>query len=77
MRICFFSNARVSPFTPNDALSISAIYKNGSAIEETYYSVGGGFVVKEGEDNSKKPWISVRYDVMMVTSYCKTAWVRD
>lgn len=50
------------PFHPN-ALSISATYNDGAAVTETYYSVGGGFVVKEGEDNSRKPRISVRYDV--------------
>jgi L-serine dehydratase len=50
------------PFHPN-ALSISATYNDGRTIDETYYSIGGGFVVKEGEDNSKKPRISVKYDV--------------
>jgi len=50
------------PFHPN-ALSISAIYEDGRMIAETYYSIGGGFVVKEGEDNSKKPRIRVKYDV--------------
>jgi L-serine dehydratase len=50
------------PFHPN-ALRLSATYTDGSSIEETYYSIGGGFVVKEGEDNSKKPRISVKYDV--------------
>ena len=50
------------PFHPN-ALSISATYIDGNIIEEIYYSIGGGFVVKEGEDNSSKPRISVRYDV--------------
>jgi L-serine dehydratase len=36
------------PFHPN-ALSFLATLKNGDAISETYYSIGGGFVVKEGE----------------------------
>lgn len=36
------------PFHPN-ALSFLALLENGDAISETYYSVGGGFVVKEGE----------------------------
>lgn len=36
------------PFHPN-ALSFLASFGNGDQISETYYSVGGGFVVKEGE----------------------------
>ncbi len=39
------------PFHPN-ALSFLAAMKNGNSISETYYSVGGGFVVKEGEELS-------------------------
>jgi len=36
------------PFHPN-ALSFLVTLKNGESISETYYSVGGGFVQKEGE----------------------------
>lgn len=36
------------PFHPN-ALSFLATTRDGTAIAETYYSVGGGFVLKEGE----------------------------
>lgn len=36
------------PFHPN-ALTILALMSDGSQLEETYYSVGGGFIVKEGE----------------------------
>lgn len=36
------------PFHPN-GLSFLAQMPDGNAISETYYSVGGGFVVKEGE----------------------------
>ncbi len=36
------------PFHPN-ALSFLAKIKNGNDIAATYYSIGGGFVVKEGE----------------------------
>src|SRR4030095_11673776 len=39
------------PFHPN-GLSFLAHLKNGNDLAETYYSVGGGFVIKEGEDNS-------------------------
>lgn len=37
------------PYHPN-ALSFAATLKDGEAIAETYYSVGGGFVVKENEE---------------------------
>ena len=36
------------PFHPN-ALTFLATLKNGNAIADTYYSIGGGFVIKEGE----------------------------
>jgi L-serine dehydratase len=41
------------PFHPN-ALSFLVKLKNGESISETFYSIGGGFVVKEGEANSKQ-----------------------
>lgn len=37
------------PYHPN-AVTFLANCRNGEAISETYYSVGGGFVVKEGEE---------------------------
>ena len=40
------------PFHPN-GLSFLADFKDGQCISETYYSVGGGFVVKEGEEHNK------------------------
>ncbi|MBC7417196.1 MAG: L-serine ammonia-lyase, partial [Pedobacter sp.] len=42
------------PFHPN-GLAFQALLKNGKAFSETYFSIGGGFVVKEGElaDDSK------------------------
>jgi L-serine dehydratase len=39
------------PYHPN-ALSFLAELKNGDSIAETFYSVGGGFVKKEGEESS-------------------------
>jgi L-serine dehydratase len=36
------------PFHPN-AVTFLATFANGDQIAETYYSIGGGFVVKEGE----------------------------
>jgi L-serine dehydratase len=39
------------PFHPN-ALTFLCTLTDGNELAETYYSIGGGFVVKEGEDNS-------------------------
>lgn len=39
------------PYHPN-AVTFLADCKTGEAVSETYYSVGGGFVVKEGEERS-------------------------
>jgi len=41
------------PYHPN-ALSFLVELKSGDSISETYYSIGGGFVVKEGEGNNKQ-----------------------
>jgi L-serine dehydratase, iron-sulfur-dependent, single chain form len=58
---------RVIPFNPDqdvvflydqslpyhaNGLIFRAFYKNGEGVSQTYYSVGGGFVVKEGEQNN-------------------------
>src|ERR1700749_4540831 len=41
------------PFHPN-AVTFQAFLNTGKAISETFYSIGGGFVVKEGESNTAK-----------------------
>jgi L-serine dehydratase len=40
------------PYHPN-ALSFLVRFNNGETLSETYYSVGGGFVVKEGEEQGR------------------------
>lgn len=45
-----FLKTEVLPFHPN-ALTFAATLGNGDLYEQTYYSVGGGFVVKEHEEN--------------------------
>lgn len=45
-----FLYAESLPFHPN-ALTFLAKLSSGENIAETYYSIGGGFVVKEGEGN--------------------------
>jgi L-serine dehydratase len=39
------------PFHPN-AVTFQAFLSTGKAVSETYYSIGGGFVVKEGADKN-------------------------
>lgn len=39
------------PYHPN-ALTFLAAFKNGEHLAETYYSIGGGFIKKEGQDYS-------------------------
>jgi L-serine dehydratase len=41
------------PYHPN-ALSFLVNLKNGDSISETYYSIGGGFVVREGETSNEQ-----------------------
>jgi L-serine dehydratase len=41
------------PYHPN-ALSFLVKLKNGESLSETYYSIGGGFVAKEGETKNKQ-----------------------
>jgi len=50
------------PFHPN-AVTFQAFLKTGKAFSETYYSVGGGFVVKEGEKNSHKEQVELPFPV--------------
>ncbi len=57
-----FQKRESLPFHPN-AMRLTAIFADGTEQAETYYSIGGGFVVKEGEDSSSKPQVRVRYDI--------------
>ena len=50
------------PFHPN-AVTFLADCKNGEAISETYYSIGGGFVVKEGEKRSSNGEIQLPFPI--------------
>jgi L-serine dehydratase len=40
------------PFHPN-AVTFLSSFTDGTSIAETFYSIGGGFVIKEGEEGSK------------------------
>lgn len=50
------------PFHPN-ALTFQAFLTDGKAITETYYSIGGGFVVQENEDNTTAHEVDLPFPV--------------
>ncbi len=50
------------PFHPN-GLSFLVQLKNGDNWSETFYSIGGGFVVKEGETHSGKTTIDLPFPI--------------
>ncbi|MET3112829.1 L-serine dehydratase [Pedobacter sp. CG_S7] len=50
------------PFHPN-AVTFQAFLTTGKAFSETYYSIGGGFVVKEGEDGRKKKQVDLPFPI--------------
>jgi len=50
------------PFHPN-AVTFQAFLNNGMALSETYYSIGGGFVVKEGAGSQQKNWIDLPFPI--------------
>jgi len=50
------------PFHPN-AVTFQAFLNTGKAYSETYYSVGGGFVVKDGELNNDKEMVELPFPV--------------
>ena len=50
------------PFHPN-ALTFLASFNDGSQIAETFYSVGGGFVVKEGEEKASQNAIQLPFPI--------------
>lgn len=49
-------------YHPN-AVTFLANFRNGEAISETYYSIGGGFVVKEGEKRSSTTEIQLPFPI--------------
>jgi L-serine dehydratase len=50
------------PFHPN-GLTFLAAFSNGEHISETYYSIGGGFVVKEGEKNTGSSRVDLPFPI--------------
>jgi L-serine dehydratase len=50
------------PFHPN-AMTFLVSLQNGESFADTYYSVGGGFVVKEGETNLKTSLVDLPFPI--------------
>jgi L-serine dehydratase len=50
------------PYHPN-ALTFLATLKDGNSIAETFYSIGGGFVIKEGEGRSVKDAMQLPFPI--------------
>ncbi|RYY37045.1 MAG: L-serine ammonia-lyase [Sphingobacteriaceae bacterium] len=50
------------PFHPN-AVTFQAFLNNEKGVSETYYSIGGGFVVKEGEEKGTKAEVDLPFPI--------------
>src|ERR1700753_361758 len=50
------------PFHPN-ALTFQAFMNDGTAVSGTYYSIGGGFVVKDGADGPQKAEVDLPFPI--------------
>jgi L-serine dehydratase len=50
------------PFHPN-AVTFQAFLNNGKAYSETWYSIGGGFVVRDGELNNDKEMVELPFPI--------------
>jgi L-serine dehydratase len=50
------------PFHPN-AVTFQAFLSNGKAVSATFYSIGGGFVVKEGASASQKAEVDLPFPI--------------
>lgn len=50
------------PYHPN-ALTFLVKYKNGEACAETYYSIGGGFIQREGGSNSQNDFKELPFPI--------------
>jgi len=57
-----FLFAQSLPFHPN-AVTFQAFLNNGKAISETYYSIGGGFVVKDGDTGQSKGEVDLPFPI--------------
>jgi L-serine dehydratase len=56
-------NSRVSLAQHPNGLTFTAVLADGSSVAETYYSVGGGFIVQEGETDEGGPSITLPFPI--------------
>lgn len=49
-------------FHPN-ALKFEAKFNDGEVLQSTFYSIGGGFVVQEGDSTRQKPIQKIKYEI--------------
>ena len=69
-----FLNTETLPFHPN-ALSFLVQLNNGEKIAQTYYSVGGGFVIQEGGFENKKDVVELPFlmnNAHDILHWCRT-----
>lgn len=59
---CRFNPRTSLPLHPN-ALTFTAVLTDGSTRAETYYSVGGGFIVQEGESDQGGPPVTLPFPI--------------
>jgi L-serine dehydratase len=57
-----FLKAQSLPFHPN-AVTFTAFFTDETAYSATFYSIGGGFVVKDGEDKSSEKQVILKYQI--------------
>ena len=60
------------PYHPN-ALTFIAVLENGEHFSETYYSIGGGFVEKEGEEQNEDEEVNLPFpinDALDLNQWC-------
>lgn len=50
------------PYHPN-AVTFQAFLSNGRAVSETFYSIGGGFVIKEGDQSHHKTEVDLPFPI--------------
>lgn len=62
------------PFHPN-ALTFVAHFKNGSGLAETYYSIGGGFVIQEGDSVAEEQTVRLPYPIDRESDLLR--WVQE
>jgi L-serine dehydratase len=59
---CRFNSRTSLPFHPN-GMRITAVMAQGGTRSETYYSIGGGFIVEEGETEQEGPPVALPFPI--------------